>query len=66
MINFNVLMDLNEITNAYKNNSFPNAYCLLWNKEQNVELLANEMGDYMFQENRKGVALNGSTELRLH
>lgn len=63
---FNTLIDLTKITNAYKTNNFPNAYCLLWNKEQNVELLASERGDYIFQENRKGIGLNGSTELNLY
>ena len=39
---FNTLLSLNEIANCYKNNSFPNAHCLLWNKETSAELLITQ------------------------
>ena len=39
---FNVLLSLNDITNCYKNNTFPNAHCLLWNKETSAELLITQ------------------------
>ena len=35
---FNTLLSLNDITICYKNNTFPNAHCLLWNKEKSAEL----------------------------
>ena len=39
---FNILLSFKDITNCYKNNSFPNAHCLLWNKEANAELLITQ------------------------
>ena len=42
---FNVLLSLNDITNCYKNNAFPNAHCLLWNKETSAELSVKQSND---------------------
>ena len=38
--NFNTVMNYSQIVEAYKNNTFPNAHCLLWDHEDNVELLS--------------------------
>lgn len=53
---FNVLLSINDITNCYKNNAFPNAYCLLWNKEANAELLITQSDDVIITEDNKGVS----------
>ena len=34
MTNFNVLLTINEIKQAYATSIFPDAMCLLWNKEE--------------------------------
>ena len=50
---FNQLMSLNEIISCYKNNEFPNAYCLVYNGIVYPELLATENRDIVTTENRK-------------
>lgn len=45
MTNFNVLLTINEIKQAYANGIFPNAMCLLWNKEEWEELLITNFSD---------------------
>ena len=50
---FNQLMSLNEIISCYKNNEFPNAYCLVYNGIIQPELLATENRDKVITENRK-------------
>ena len=50
---FNQLMSLNEIISCYKNNEFPNAYCLVYNGVIYPELLATENRDIVTTENRK-------------
>ena len=49
----------------YKTNSFPDSLCLLWNQKQSAELLANERGDYITTEERRGIGIDGSTKLRI-
>ena len=51
---FNEVLPLNDIIKAYKTGQFPNTFCLLWNGEQNVELIANESGDYIFTQTEEG------------
>ena len=46
-------MSLNEIISCYKNNEFPNAYCLVYNGVIYPELLATENRDIVTTENRK-------------
>ena len=48
---FNVLLSLNEIANCYKNNSFPNAHCLLWDKETSAELPITQSSNSKTQSN---------------
>ena len=62
---FNVLLSLNDITNCYKNNSFPNAECLLWNKEANAELLITQSDDVIKTECNKGVSTDGKSAFYL-
>lgn len=57
--NFNTLLSMNAIINCYKNNDFPNAHCLLWNKETGVNLLNTESKKVVETENKKGVEING-------
>lgn len=49
---------MNGIINCYKNNDFPNAHCLLWNKETGVNLLNTESKKVVETENKKGVEIN--------
>lgn len=62
---FNQLMSLNEIISCYKNNEFPNAYCLVYNGVVHPELLATENRDIVTTENRKEVAIDGSSNIYL-
>lgn len=62
---FNTFLSLDDIIEAYKTGSFPNAYCLLWNKEQSVRLLASESDKYIFTESRKGIELDGCTRVQI-
>ena len=62
---FNVLLSLNEIANCYKNNSFPNAHCLLWDKETSAELLITQSDDVIKTENNKGVSTDGKSDFYL-
>ena len=55
MIKFNELMSYDEIRHAYKNNKFPNAYCLLVNGLHGVRLLSTPNDEFITQENKKGV-----------
>ena len=48
---FNTLLSLNDITICYKNNTFPNAHCLLWNKEKSAELLITQSSNIKAQDN---------------
>ena len=52
---FNALLSLNDITNCYKNNAFPNAHCLLWNKETSAELLTTQSDDIKAKKNLIGI-----------
>ena len=47
---FNILLSLNDITNCYKNNSFPNAHCLIWNQETSAELLMTQSNNIITDE----------------
>lgn len=62
---FNQLMSLNEIISCYKNNEFPNAYCLVYNGIIYPELLATENRNIVMTENRKEVAIDGSSNIYL-
>ena len=64
-INFNQLMSLNDIISCYKNNEFPNAYCLVYNGLVYPELLATENRDIVMTENRKEIAIDGSSNIYL-
>lgn len=65
MTKFNQLMSLNEIISCYKNNEFPDAYCLVYNGVIYPELLATENRDIVTTENRKEVAIDGSSNIYL-
>ena len=62
---FNEVMSMNRIVECYKSGNFPNAYCLLWNKEQNVELLATETDRSIVTEEREGIARNGVPRIHI-
>ena len=62
---FNTLLSLNEIINCYKNNSFPNAHCLLWNKETSAELLITQSSDIIKTQDNKGVSTDGKSKFYL-
>ena len=47
MTNFNVLLTINEIKQAYATSIFPNAMCLLWNKEETEELLITNFSEIL-------------------
>lgn len=59
--NFNTILSKNSIIRAYKTNQFPNAYCLLWNQENNIEILSTEQNNSLTTERRKEIALDGNT-----
>lgn len=63
--NFNTLISMNDIVKAYKSGQFPNAHCLLWNKEDKVKFLVSEQNDSLTTEYRKEIALDGNTSIRL-
>jgi hypothetical protein len=52
--NFNTTLTLEQIINSYKNNNFPNSYCLLL-YGRSVNLLITEFSQIMTQENNKGM-----------
>lgn len=56
---FNILLSFKDITNCYKNNAFPNAYCLLLNKEASAELLITQSDEIIKTQNNKGVCTDG-------
>ncbi len=63
---FNVLLDYNSIVRCYRNKEFPNAHCLLWNKELH-NALATEKTEFIITEmTRKVVEVDGSTELPIY
>lgn len=62
---FNQTHSLPEIILYYKNNKFPNAYCLLWNKV-NHDGLATEQGKILMCENGKVVETDGITKPTIH
>jgi hypothetical protein len=62
---FNELLSLQNIIGCYINNEFPNAYCLLWNKEYN-NALATEVPDLLMTEMRKVVETDGVADLAIH
>ena len=51
---FNTTLTLEQIINAYKNNTFPNSYCLLL-CGRSVNLLITEFSQIMTQENNRGL-----------
>ena len=62
---FNELLSLQSIIGCYINNEFPNAYCLLWNKEYN-NALATEVPELLMTEMRKVVETDGVADLAIH
>ena len=62
---FNELLSLQSIIGCYINNGFPNAYCLLWNKEYN-NALATEVPELLMTEMRKVVETDGVADLAIH
>ena len=62
---FNQTHSLNEIISYYKNDKFPNAYCLLWNREWHKGL-ATEYPKIIKCENGKVVEIDGITEPPIH
>jgi len=65
MTDFNTTLTINEIIRAYTTNVFPNASCLLWNHEQDVELLITQFSDVIETENSEGVSTDGGTRFYL-
>lgn len=62
---FNTLLSLSAIASCYINNEFPNAYCLLWNKEYN-NALATEVPELVMTEMRKVVETDGIANITVH
>lgn len=63
---FNVLLDLNSIIRCYRNDKFPNAYCLLWNQTIH-DALATEVPEIVVTEKRrKVVEIDGSTKFPVY
>ena len=58
---FNILLPFNDIANCYKTNTFPNAHCLLWNKERGAELLITQICDILKPQDKKGVSTDGTS-----
>ena len=65
MTDFNTALTINEIIRAYTTNVFPNAPCLLWNHEQDVELLITQFSDVVVTQEEKGVEIDGSAKLHI-
>ena len=63
---FNILLSANDIVHCYKENDFPNAYCLLWNKEQLVDLITTQRNKVVATQREKGVAKDGITEFPVY
>lgn len=59
--NFNTILSKNSIIRAYKTNQFPNAHCLLWNQEYDIEILTTEQNNSLTTERRREIALDGNT-----
>lgn len=63
MTNFNTLLTFQQIVHAYKNNEFPDAYCLLFNGVHEPTLLTAEsvktILNVVTQENKKGLEVEG-------
>ena len=62
---FNVLLPFNDIANCYKTNTFPNAHCLLWNKERGAELLITQSSDIIKTQDNKEVGTDGKSTFYL-
>jgi len=65
MTDFNTALTINEIERAYTTNVFPNAYCLLWNHEEDEELLITQFSDVVETENNEGVSTDGRTSFHI-
>lgn len=63
---FNQLMSLSEISECYRRQVFPNAYCLLWNQDEGVTLLNTENDNTMADEGERRIAVNGGKRVQLY
>lgn len=63
---FNTLMSITDIANCYKNNSFPDSYCLMTTSLDGSEAIATENEHIINTESRKVVLKDGCTSFRLH
>lgn len=63
---FNTLMSIGEIVRCYKNNSFPDSYCLMTTSLSEVDVITTEDRNILETERRKVVLKDGSPVFRLH
>lgn len=63
---FNTLMSIGNIAKAYKNNKFPDAYCMMTTSLEEQVAIATEYAEILNTESRKVVLRDGSTSFRLH
>lgn len=63
--NFNTLEYIDNIIKYYKTNFFPNAYCLLVNKNELLNALTTEKTEIIESQNKKVVIINGR-RINLH
>ena len=57
---FNELMSISNIISAYQNNVFPDAYCLLTNSIESVDILSTENTRLIETQNERLVRKDGS------
>lgn len=63
---FNTLMNIGTIARCYKNNSFPDSYCLVTCSLDAESSIATEEPEIVQTENRKVVNRDGVTRFIIH
>lgn len=63
---FNTLMSIGDIVKCYKNNSFPDSYCLVTTSLEETVAVATEDREILKTESRKVVLKDGCASFRLH
>ncbi len=63
---FNTLLNIGVIARCYKNNSFPDSYCLVTDSLDAERSLATEVPEIVQTENRKVVNTDGVTRFIIH
>lgn len=63
---FNTLMNIGAIARCYKNNSFPDSYCLVTSSLDVNSSLATEVPEIVKTENERMVNVDGITNFIIH